>query len=192
MSLAGSTLLRTPGALVLAAAAGDAAAWGELVDRHSGLLWSITRSFRLSPSDATDAMQTAWLRLTEHVDRLEDPERVTAWLATTTRRECLRLIALRRRLVLAGDETHLLETGRGEVPSPSDRLVAQEEAVVVRAALAQLPERWQRLMELLMQDPPPAYEEISRRLSMPIGSIGPTRGRCLQRLRAIVACSVSR
>lgn len=177
--------VRSLGDLVMAAQEHDDAAWAELVARHSGLLASIARDYRMSPSDASDAVQSAWLRLLEHLERIEDPECVTAWLATTTRRECLRLIALRRRTVLAGQDVGLLEQ-RDATPDPTARLLAEEDAVVVREALDQLPQRWRRLMELLMADPPTPYEEISRRLPIPIGSIGPTRRRCLQRLRVMV------
>jgi RNA polymerase sigma factor (sigma-70 family) len=171
--------------LVRAAEQHDAGAWTELVSRHTGLLMSITRDYRLSPSDASDAVQSAWLRLLEHLGSLENPEAVTAWLVTTTRRECLRLIALRRRTVLAGEDADLLETHE-PAPDPSSRLAAEEDAVVVRQALGLLPQRWRQLMEMLMSDPPTSYEEISRTLPIPIGSIGPTRKRCLQRLRVMV------
>ncbi|HUR50682.1 MAG TPA: sigma-70 family RNA polymerase sigma factor [Mycobacteriales bacterium] len=176
---------RSLGDLVRAAEQHDASAWDELVARHTGLLLSITRDYRMSPSDASDAVQSAWLRLLEHLGKLDNPDSVTAWLATTTRRECLRIIALRRRTVLAGEDADLLE--RSEVaPDPVSRLTAEEDAVAVREALGMLPQRWRQLMELLMSDPPTSYEEISRTLPIPIGSIGPTRKRCLQRLRLMV------
>jgi RNA polymerase sigma factor (sigma-70 family) len=150
---------------------------------------SITRDYRMSASDASDAVQSAWLRLLEHLGKLENPDSVTAWLATTTRRECLRLIALKRRTVLAGENAELLERDldrQEPVPDPTSRISAEEDAVVLRAALDTLPHRWRRLMEMLMSDPPTPYEEISRTLPIPIGSIGPTRKRCLQRLRVMV------
>src|SRR4051812_7204185 len=78
--------------LVRAAAEGDQAAWNRLVDRYNGLVWSVARSFRLSPADASDVVQTSWLRLVEHLGRLQEPERVGSWLATTARRECLRTL----------------------------------------------------------------------------------------------------
>lgn len=177
--------VRSLGELVRAAQNHDPTAWDELVTRHTGLLMSITRDYRMSASDASDAVQSAWLRLLEHLGKIENPDSVTAWLATTTRRECLRLIALRRRTVLAGEDAALLEPDQ-DVPDPSSRLAAEEDALAVRQALDTLPHRWRRLMELLMADPPTSYEEISRTLPIPIGSIGPTRKRCLQRLRVMV------
>lgn len=176
---------RPLGDLVRAAQRHEVGAWDELVARHTGLLMSITRDYRMSPSDASDAVQSAWLRLLEHLGKLENPDSVTAWLATTTRRECLRLIALRRRTVLAGENADLLD-GEQLAPDPTSRLAAEEDAVALRAALDTLPQRWRRLMEMLMSDPPTSYEEISRTLPIPIGSIGPTRKRCLQRLRVMV------
>jgi RNA polymerase sigma factor (sigma-70 family) len=177
--------VRTVGEQVRAAAAGDRGAWEALVARHTGLLWSIARGFRMPASDASDAIQTSWLRLFEHLDRIDDPERVTAWLATTVRRECLRVLSAKHRTVLAGEDDYLLEV-IDDSRDPSDRLVADEEAAVVRRAMDQLPDRWRELMEALMADPAPSYEEISKNLQIPIGSIGPTRGRCLQRLKVLV------
>jgi len=93
--------------LVRGAASGDAAAWDRLMDRYGRLIWAITWDFNLAESDASSVVQTTWLRLIEHIDRIEYPERVGAWLATTARNECLRSIAARRRLVLVGEESGL-------------------------------------------------------------------------------------
>lgn len=172
--------------VVRSAASGDAAAWDRLMDQYGRLIWSITRDFKLAESDASDVVQTTWLRLVEHIDRLEHPERVGAWLATTARNECLRSIASRKRLVLVGEEYGLEVIGDHEEPA-DEALLAAERVRTVREALKLLPHRWQRLMELLMAEQP--YADISDRLGLPVGSIGPTRGRCLDRLRVLLDAS---
>jgi RNA polymerase sigma factor (sigma-70 family) len=172
--------------VVRCAAAGDAAAWERLMDQYGRLIWSITRDFKLGESDASDVVQTTWLRLIEHVDRLENPERVGAWLATTARNECLRNIAARRRLVLFGEDYGLEFIPSHDEPV-DEALLAAERARTVRDALQELPHRWQRLMELLMAEQ--SYADIADRLSVPVGSIGPTRGRCLDRLRVLLEAS---
>src|ERR1700722_14092566 len=107
------------------AAAGDAAAWDGLMDQYGRLIWSITRDFKLAESDASDVVQTTWLRLVEHIGRLEHPERVGAWLATTARNECLRSIASRKRLVLVGEEYGLEVIADHEQPADEVVLAAE-------------------------------------------------------------------
>ena len=172
--------------VVQCAAAGDAAAWDRLMDQYGRLVWSITRGFKLVDSDASDVVQTTWMRLVEHIDRLEHPERVGAWLATTARNECLRNIATRKRIVLVGEE-YGLELIAGHEQPVDEALLAAERARTVREALKGLPNHWQRLMELLMAEQ--SYAVIADRLSLPVGSIGPTRGRCLDRLRVLLEAS---
>lgn len=174
--------------LVRRAAEGDRRAWERLVDQYARLIWSITGEFRLVESDAADVAQTTWLRLLEHIDRIEYPDRVGSWLAATARNECLRSIAAHKRVVLGHDEAELGEAVAAE-PELDARLLADERAQVVRDALSCLPRRWQRLLEMLMADPPASYAEISDQLDLPIGSIGPTRGRCLARLRVLLQTS---
>lgn len=174
--------------LVLRAADGDKDAWDRLVDQYGRLIWSITREFKLVESDAADVAQTTWMRLIEHIDRLEYPERVGSWLAATARNECLRSLAARKRFVLINGEV-ALDGVAEHGPEVDEGLLASERAQVVRAAMTQLPTRWQRLMELLMADPPTSYAEISDKLGLPVGSIGPTRGRCLDRLRILLEAS---
>jgi RNA polymerase sigma factor (sigma-70 family) len=148
----------------------------------------MTRDFRLVESDAADVFQATWLRLVEHIDRLQNPDRVASWLAVTARHECLRVLAARKRIVLVHDEAALGE-GAVHLPELDERLLAEERAQAVREALGRLPRRWQRLLELLMADPPVSYAEISDQLGLPVGSIGPTRGRCLARLRVLLQAS---
>jgi RNA polymerase sigma factor (sigma-70 family) len=174
--------------LVRRAAGGDMQAWERLVDQFSRLIWSITAEFKLVESDAADVVQTTSLRLLEHVDRLQYPERVGSWLAATARNECLRCLAARKRVVLAQDD-EVLPGVPAYGPEVDERILADERDQVVRDALSRLPKRWQRLLELLMTDPPASYAEISDQLNLPIGSIGPTRGRCLAQLRVLLQAS---
>jgi RNA polymerase sigma factor (sigma-70 family) len=174
--------------LVRGAAAGDRYAWERLVDQYARLIWSITSEFKLSESDAADVAQTTWLRLLEHIDRIEYPDRIGSWLAATARNECLRSLAARKRVVLAHDDEVLTGAAATE-PEVDERLLAYESAQVVREAMSSLPGRWQRLLEMLMADPPVPYTEISDQLGLPVGSIGPTRGRCLARLRVLLQAS---
>jgi RNA polymerase sigma factor (sigma-70 family) len=171
------------------AAAGDPPAWEDLIDRYARLIWSITGEFRLGETDAADVVQTTWLRLVEHIDRLESPARVGSWLATTARRECMRSMAAHKRVVLAREADDEIGVPDAVEPSLDARLLADERDAGVRAALARLPHRHQLLLEMLMADPPASYAEISDRLGLPVGSIGPTRGRCLARLRVLLQAS---
>jgi RNA polymerase sigma factor (sigma-70 family) len=171
--------------LVRLAASGDKQAWECLVDQYSKLIWSITAEYRLLESDAADVAQTTWLRLLEHIDRIQYPDRVGSWLAATARNECLRSLAARKRVVLGHDDNEIEET-RAPGAEVDERLLAAERDQTVREAMSHLPTRWQRLLELLMADPPVSYTEISDQLGLPVGSIGPTRGRCLARLRVLL------
>ena len=171
--------------LVRGAADGDRRAWERLVDQYARLIWSITAEFKLIESDAADVAQTTWLRLFEHIDRIQYPARVGSWLAATARNECLRSLAARKRVVLTQDDK-ILTGVVATVPEVDERILADESAQVVRDALSCLPGRWQRLLELLMADPPASYAEISDQLGLPVGSIGPTRGRCLAQLRVLL------
>ena len=174
--------------LVRQAGGGAEPAWERLVDQYSRLIWSITREFNLPENDAADVVQTTWLRLVEHINRLHHPERVGSWLAATARNECLRNLAVRKKIVLTLEDGVFEDIDEG-APGVDEALLAAEQADVVRDAVAHLPARWQRLMQLLMSDPPISYSEISDELGLPIGSIGPTRGRCLARLRVLLEAS---
>src|SRR2546421_10687847 len=171
--------------LVRGAADGDRMAWERLVEQFHRLIWSITAEFKLVEGDAADVAQTTWLRLLEHIDRIQYPDRVGSWLAATARNECLRSLSARKRVVLSDDD---IELGSAQVHGPEidERLLADERDQTVRDAMSRLPRRWQRLLEMLMADPPVSYADISDELELPIGSIGPTRGRCLARLRVLL------
>jgi RNA polymerase sigma factor (sigma-70 family) len=177
--------------LVRRAAEGHRWAWEGLVAQYSRLIWAMTRDFKLAESDAADVVQATWLRLLEYIDRIEHPDRVGSWLATTARHECLRHLAARKRVVLMQDDDDALADLLGHQPEIDERLLADERAKAVRDALLLLPSRWQQLLELLMSDPPASYAEISDQLGLPVGSIGPTRGRCLERLRELLATSAA-
>ena len=174
--------------LMRRAANGDPAAWEGLVNKYGRLIWSITRDFKLVESDAADVFQTTWMRLIEHIDRIEHADRVGSWLASTARNECLRSLSIRRRLVLAGEDDSFDGPAALE-PEIDEGLLSAERVAIVREAMTHLPRRWQRLMEMLMSDPPASYAEISGELGLPVGSIGPTRGRCLARLRVLLEAS---
>jgi RNA polymerase sigma factor (sigma-70 family) len=168
------------GRLVSAASAGDTAAWSTLMGRFAARLRAVARGYRLAAQDAEDVVQTTWLRLVEHIDSVREPCAVGAWLEITARRESLRVLRT------AGRE-HPTETEQ-LAPAPvaavaEQRLAANEERAAVAQAMIGLPHRQRQLLSMLLADPAPSYEEISRTLGMPVGSIGPTRARILDRLR---------
>jgi RNA polymerase sigma factor (sigma-70 family) len=175
--------------LVTAAAGGDRDAWHALVERFAGLVWSITRAYRLSQADAADVSQTTWLRLAEHISKINNPERVGAWLATAARRECLRHIKANARTVPTEDMTWFENGGDGGDPTEAAVLRAEGEREAaaamkaLRQAFGRLAPRCRELLRILMATPPPSYTDVSAALDLPVGSIGPTRARCLQRLR---------
>lgn len=175
---------RTHGDLLVGARAGNQADWDELVARFTNLLWSVARSHRLSQEQAADVVQATWLKLVEHLDRIREPAALPGWLSTTARNECLRVIRRDRRSVAVEDDH--LERVDPIAPDVDEGLLADERQRLVWDALARLGERCQQLLRLMMADPAPGYDVISETLDMPIGSIGPTRGRCLDKLRTIL------
>jgi RNA polymerase sigma factor (sigma-70 family) len=163
---------------------GEAVAWETLITRFGGLVAAIARQCRLSDADIAEVCQTTWLRLVENLDRIEQPERLGAWLATTSRRESLR-IATQRVVVSANDFVHLVVDEKAD---PLDAaLLRQEQEHAIRLAAERLSPRCQRLLGLLMGNDDLPYKQIAEQLHMPIGSIGPTRGRCLDHLREILS-----
>jgi len=164
--------------LVQAVRANDNAAWSELVRRYDARLRTIARSYRLSPADVDDVLQAVWLCLHQKLDRLRDPNALSGWLATTTRRESLRVLQLHVREQLT-DDPDLLEGDEGQ--RPDSELLASERHDVLRRALGTLPTHQRRLM-VLIASAPADYGRISATLDMPIGSIGPTRARGIARL----------
>ena len=177
----------THGELLTLAAVGDQGAWNELVDRFSQMVWSVARSFRLDDASAKDVSQTVWLRLVENIHRIDDPERLPGWLATTCRREALRVKGMRERSVPTDFQYDIPD----ESPSLEAILVEDEEAREVIAAFATLSEDCQQMLRLLTTDPPLSYEQISEIIGRPIGSLGPTRSRCLERLKSTISSRIS-
>jgi RNA polymerase sigma factor (sigma-70 family) len=174
--------------MVRAAAEGNQDAWNALVERFASTVWAIARGHRLNSADAADVFQTTWLRLLEHLDRIEQPERVGAWIGTTARRECLRVLRISCRQVPSGEDFDVLPD---QTPSqfPERDLIAIERSQIVNSLVEQLPVRSQLLLRLLSADSPLSYRDISETLSMPIGSIGPTRARALEQLRRVAVAS---
>jgi RNA polymerase sigma factor (sigma-70 family) len=169
--------------LVTHARHGDQQAWDIIVERYAPLVWSICRSYRLSRADTDDVGQTVWLRLLAQLGNLRDPSALGGWIATTTRRECGKVCRAAQRF-----RTACWEVDIGNIPDtgmqPADsRLLAAERDAALREAFTCLPRSCQQMLSILIEDPPLPYAQISARLGIPVGSIGPTRSRCLQKLR---------
>ena len=171
--------------LVTRAREGDQHAWGDLVERYLGMVHAICRGYRLGADDSADVNQVVWLRLVEHLTRIRAPAAVGGWIAATARNECLRVLRASGRLVLTDDESVLdqLDVHDGSVDTG---LLVYERDRALLEAFGHLGPRCQRLLRLMMVDPPPSYDEIAAALDMPVGSIGPTRGRCLEQLRHLL------
>jgi RNA polymerase sigma factor (sigma-70 family) len=162
---------------------GDQQAWDALVERYAPLIWSICRRHRLDGADADDVGQSVWLLLVNHLGTLRDPAALPGWLATTTRRECGRVLRAAQGPLAPGHVPDC-ETLPGEQVTVTDQaLLAAERHAALRQALLELPPGCQRLIGLLTADPPAPYAQISAQLGIPVGSIGPTRRRCLDKLR---------
>jgi RNA polymerase sigma factor (sigma-70 family) len=162
---------------------GDELAWKELVDRYAGLVWSVARSYRLSSASTDDVVQTVWLRLAEHCGRIREPDRLASWLATTTRNEALRVIRGNTRLM---PQATVAESAELTSPSVEERITDDATMRAVLRAFAQLSDDDQQLLRLLCTVPPLDYQTIAEMLGRPIGSIGPTRARCLERLKRLL------
>jgi RNA polymerase sigma factor (sigma-70 family) len=166
--------------------AGDARAWELLVRRYERLVYAVAHSYHLSEPDLGDVFQDVFTALVRGLPRLREARALCRWLSSTTDR-IARATALRlrrERMRTAGDPTSL-ETLPADLPAAGANLEALEEQTLVRLALAALPERCRGLLHALYyEDPPPAYATLARRLGVPVGSLGPTRARCIDRLRA--------
>ncbi|GAB3596670.1 hypothetical protein GCM10027446_23860 [Angustibacter peucedani] len=171
--------------LLAMAADGAQTAWDEVVRRYERLVWSVARSHRLEQSDAADAVQTTWLRLVEHLGQIQDPERLGAWLATTARRESLRLVGRRKREQQDGADDELALVPDDGIGVEEALLGSERDALLLRG-VRQLEPRCQQLLRVLSASPPPRYDAVAEAFGMPIGSIGPTRGRCLRRLKDVL------
>jgi RNA polymerase sigma factor (sigma-70 family) len=168
--------------LVTRARTGDKQAWGTLVERYAPLIWSICCRYRLG-ADAEDISQSVWLRLVGQLGKIRDPAALPGWLATTTRRECLRLLGAARGPLAEGYVVDAEAVPDEQVRIAEEEVLAAERHAVLREAFRDLAPCDQQLIALLIEDPPVPYAEISARLGIPMGSIGPTRRRCLDKLR---------
>ena len=169
--------------LVACARGGDTSAWDALVERYTPLIWSICRKYRLGNADADDVRQTVWLHLVGQLGKIREPAALPGWLATTTRRECGRLVRAARgphAVIYALDAENMPDE---RADAAEQEVLAAERHAALREAFTHLPPAYQRLIAMLTVDPPVPYAEISATLGMPIGSIGPTRSRCLDRMR---------
>src|SRR6516162_2041260 len=169
--------------LVARAKDGDRQAWNTLVERYAPLIWSICRRHRLGRADADDVGQSVWLRLVDQLDRVRDPAALPGWLATTARRECLRVLCATQgpRATLYARDVESLPDERAGLADQG--LLAAERHAALREAFGQLPPNGQQLMALLIADPPLPYADISAQLGIPVGSIGPNRSRYLDKMR---------
>ena len=174
-----------PGAadLVARARGGDKRAWDALVERYAPLIWSICRKHRLGRGDADDVGQSVWLHLVDHLDRIREPAALPGWLATTTRRECARLVRAAHGPHAAPYPLDAENKADEQAKAADQDVLAAERHAALRQAFADLPPDGQQLIALLLADPPVPYAEISAGLGIPIGSIGPTRRRCLDKMR---------
>ena len=172
------------GELLRRAGAGDGSAWNDLVERFGQMVWSIARGFRLDDATAKDVSQTVWLKLVENIDKITDPERLPGWLATTARREALRVSKARDRDIPTDFEYDVPDDIS---PSLDEMLIDDEENRSVVRAFATLDAVCQQLLRLMMIEPALSYEEISETTGRPIGSLGPTRARCLDKLKSAIS-----
>ena len=170
--------------LVSRAREGQQDALGQLVTELSPLLWQVARAAGLGASDAEDVVQTVWLRLVSHLDGIRSSGALTAWLVTTAKRESWRVRAARRKQ-LPVDESWLSDMPDHE-PGSEERAIIAEERRRLWTALRQLPPRCQELLRIIAFVPRPDYQAVADELGIPRGSVGPTRGRCLAKLRCLL------
>ncbi|MFJ4841270.1 RNA polymerase sigma factor [Streptomyces sp. NPDC088746] len=174
--------------LLAGCARGEQASWDAMVERFGRLVWSVVRSHRMSDADAEDVRQLTWLRLVQNVERIRDPERVGDWLATVARRESLKVLSRRNRLVMVGD-SETLDGLSGHSESPEQITLRAQRREDAQRAIDTLSEQCRGVLMLALADPPASYDEISTALAMSVGSVGPIRTRCLRRLRRALAAA---
>jgi RNA polymerase sigma factor (sigma-70 family) len=170
-------------ALVERARAGDEKAWDQIVRRYATLVWAVCRNVGVVGGEADDVAATVWLRLVERLGTLREPAALPGWIVTTTRRECFGVLRARTRVVPVDQEQLPAPTDPVADPVPDEWLLAEERRLALRIAFEGLSERCRQLLSLLFRDPPAPYAEISGTMDLKIPSIGPTRIRCLEKLR---------
>jgi RNA polymerase sigma factor (sigma-70 family) len=168
--------------LVRAASAGDDQAWTRLVERYRRAVETTARNVGLGPADVADVAQTTWLRLFQHLGSLRQPERVGAWLVTTARHEAIRVSRRSQRETVTGDEVDA-EAESYETAELDRALLDAERDDALRGAFRTLTPRCQKLLHLLVGQESTSYASAAAELHMPIGSLGPTRARCIECLR---------
>jgi RNA polymerase sigma factor (sigma-70 family) len=170
--------------LLSAARAGSEDAVGQIVYELSPLLWQVARSAGLSQGDAEDVLQTVWMRLITHLDGIHDASGLTGWLVTTTKREAWRVRAAGRKQVPVDQDvfTDIRDKGLGS----EEQVILNDQRKALWVAIGQLPRRCQELLRIIAFAPRADYAAVADALGMPVGSIGPTRGRCLAKLRALL------
>lgn len=163
---------------------GDSSAWCELVDHYEPLLRRLARQYRLSGQDMDDAIQLTWLRCLEHIDQITHADRLRGWLATVCRRESLRLATKGRREIALGEQsvTRLVDDGQEE-RDPGAEMARRDAHDRLSRAIRALPQKQQLVLTELLKEESRSYLDLSRRLGLPMGSIGPTRQRAIARLR---------
>lgn len=167
------------------AAAGDERAWDELVTHYGRMLRTVAFRMRMRSCDVEDATQTTWLALRENIHTIRDPERVGAWLCCVMRRRCLRMLIQQRRERL-DDRPDEWAVPDGPAP-PSDAVPVDEAVAVLWGYVDRLPDRERIVLRTLFDGTDHSYRDVARRLSMPVGSVGPVRMRALKRLSALLA-----
>jgi RNA polymerase sigma factor (sigma-70 family) len=171
--------------LVKRAAKGEQAAWNEIVDRFRGRVWSICRAYRLSDADAQDVFQQTWLRVLENLATVRDPARLGSWISTTCRHEALAVLRRARRL-RPTDDDRLLDRAADPSTDPEQPILVSDRNAELWRAFRRLSQRCQDILRILVAEVEtgrPSYEMAAAALHMPVGSLGPSRGRCLAMLR---------
>lgn len=164
---------------------GERDALDEVVRELNPLLWHVARAQGLATDEAADVVQTTWLELLRSLDRIHTPEALTSWLLTAARREAWRVRERGRRQPTDGEAA--LDATPDPDPGPAERLLADERDRVLWRHFSHLPQRCRELLRIVAEVDRPDYALVSEALDMPHGSIGPTRGRCLAKLRAMLA-----
>jgi RNA polymerase sigma factor (sigma-70 family) len=172
------------GAYLERARSGEKAALSEIVRELNPLLWHVVRAEGLTAEEATDVVQTTWLELLRRLDDIRSPRAVTSWLVTAARREAWRVRELSRRRI--PDGAAQLESVADPDPGPGERLLSDERDKTLWRHFQQLPERCRTLLRIVAQVARPDYATVAEAMGMPVGSIGPTRGRCLAKLRELL------
>jgi RNA polymerase sigma factor (sigma-70 family) len=170
--------------LVAAAREGSEDALGQIVTELSPLLWQVARSAGLDSGDAEDVLQTIWMRLVAHLNDIHDSTALSGWLVTATRREAWRVRAAVRKQLPA--DQGLLDELPDRGPGSEEQVIADDQRRALWQAIGQLSRRCQELLRIIAFAPRPDYAAVAGALGMPVGSIGPTRGRCLAKLRALL------